>query len=36
MMLCLLGVVACFCFWRLRHYPADMEKVQGFVLEAER
>jgi len=37
MMLCLLGVVACFCFWRgSRHYPADMEKVQGFVLEAER
>jgi MFS transporter, Spinster family, sphingosine-1-phosphate transporter len=37
MMLCLLGLVACFCFWRgSRHYPTDMEKVQGFVLEAER
>jgi MFS family permease len=37
MMLCLPGLVACICFWRgSRHYPADMEKVQGFVLEAER
>ena len=36
MILCLLGLVACFCFWRgSRHYPKDMEKVQGFVLEAE-
>ena len=36
MLLCLLGFVACFCFWRgSKHYPGDMEKVQGFVLEAE-
>jgi MFS family permease len=37
MILCVLGIVACICFWRgSRHYPTDMEKVQGFVLEAER
>jgi MFS family permease len=36
MILCLLGFIACFCFWRgSKHYPEDMEKVQGFVLEAE-
>jgi MFS family permease len=36
MLLCLLGFVACFCFWRgSKHYPGDMEKVQGFMLEAE-
>ncbi len=37
MSLCVPGIVACICFWRgSRHYPADMEKVKGFVLEAER
>ncbi|MEW6666118.1 MAG: MFS transporter [Thermodesulfobacteriota bacterium] len=37
MLLCLPGIVACFCFWRgSRHYPTDMDKVQGFVLEADR
>jgi MFS family permease len=36
MMLCVPGIIACFCFWRgSRHYPSDMEKVKGFVLEAE-
>ncbi|PKN28894.1 MAG: hypothetical protein CVU64_11000 [Deltaproteobacteria bacterium HGW-Deltaproteobacteria-21] len=36
MILCLLGLVACFCFWRgSKHYPSDMEKVEGFKLEAE-
>ncbi|MBN1381351.1 MAG: hypothetical protein JXA41_06735 [Deltaproteobacteria bacterium] len=36
MALCLLGFVACFCFWKgSSHYPEDMEKVQGFVLESE-
>lgn len=37
MILCLPGIVACICFWRgSRHYPTDMAKVQGFILEAER
>ena len=37
MMMSLLGVIACFCFWRgSKHYTKDMEKVQGFTLEAER
>jgi len=37
MMMSLLGIIACFCFWKgSRHYPKDMEKVQGYVLESER
>jgi MFS family permease len=37
MMMSLCGLVASFCFWRCsKHYPEDMEKVQGFTLEAER
>jgi len=36
MILSLPGILACVCFWRgSRHYPRDMAKVQGFVLEAE-
>ncbi|HOG13001.1 MAG TPA: MFS transporter [Smithellaceae bacterium] len=37
MCMCLCGFVSCFCFWRgSRHYPKDVEKVQGYVLECER
>ena len=37
MILCVPGIFACICFWMgSRHYPTDMEKVKGFVLEAER
>jgi len=36
MLMCLPGIVACICFLiGSRHYPADMEKVKGFTLEAE-
>jgi len=37
MMMSLCGLAASFCFWRCsKHYAKDMEKVQGFTLEAER
>jgi MFS family permease len=37
MLMCLPGIAACICFLRgSRHYPTDMEKVKGFVLEPER
>jgi MFS family permease len=36
MLMCVPGILACICFLvGSRHYPADMDKVKGFVLEAE-
>jgi MFS family permease len=37
MILCIPGIVACICFLMgSKYYPKDMEKIQGFILEAER